>query len=183
MNTKRKGILAALAVCAAVIMLVAAGCDQKDPPPLDSSENTEQNTPVTPEETGLPELKILSTAETNQWVSVETTYGTFRYPFAFSDLITVQATGTDVSASLQFTADVDGEMTVIYTIYYNEEKGQPCGTLKLMEGEDPISVSVEFTELPADMPEVSKPTFFATQETFNDVLASMKEDARFGEVQ
>ena len=180
---KRKLILAALAFCAAVTMFASAGCDKKDPPPHDSTEDTEQQTPVTPEEKHFPELQILSTTESNSWVTVETTYGTFRYPFAFSDLITVKADSNDSSASLQFTADVDGEMTVIYTIYYNEENGHPCGTLKLAEDEDPIIVSVVFAELPADMPEASKPTFFATQETFNDVLTSMKEDSRFSENQ
>lgn len=180
---KRKLILAALAFCAAVTMFASAGCDKKDPPPHDSTEDTEQQTPVTPEEKDFPELQILSTTEDNSWVTVETTYGTFRYPFAFSDLITVKADSNDASASLQFTADVDGEMTVIYTIYYNEENGHPCGTLKLAEDEDPVTVSVVFAELPADMPEASKPTFFATQETFNDVLTSMKEDSRFSENQ
>lgn len=139
--------------------------------------NTEQNN-TEQDQIDLPELQIISTAEVEDLVVVESTYGTFHYPFAFSDIIGVKTINQETSSKLQFFARIDGEEVVIYTIHYNDAVGDRCGTLRLEDNAE-VEVFVEFTDAPTSLSSGWLTTFYATQETFNDVLFSMSDDGQF----
>ena len=125
------------------------------------------------------EYRIESTNEEGEWVVVKTTYGSFKYPFAFSDLIVIEAADLERSAQLRFFMKMDDNNVPIYTIHYNSGEGSLCGTLKLSDGAESIPVTVVLADKPEDLSEDWRLTFYATQETFNDVLFSMAEDKNF----
>ncbi len=136
-----------------------------------------------PDESGLnientteSDLSILSTTESDEWVTVETSFLTIRYPFAFSDVIEVDVYNDGLVSQLRFYANIDEKKILDYVIYFNSNEGMPCGTLKR---EKEIPVSVEFITAPDDLSEDWLNTFYAVQETFNDVLLSMEGNEKF----
>lgn len=168
------GILACvcvLAVCATIVTVVLVGRDGTAP----------DGDTTTTEPTGsfLPTLEMVSVAERGEWVEVETTFGSFRYPAAFADFFGVEAVDQGESARLQFDAQLAGKNVTVYTIHYNKAVGLRCGTLKLSDTAAEIAVYAEFAEKTDDIPADWLKTFYAVQETFNDVLLSMAEDGRF----
>lgn len=187
-----------IAVVAGLAVLIAAvgvayiiknsngGFEEK--PEVTGNETVDQNSdddkpdtdPVNTDQvlTDLPELKLISSEEVENWVIVETTYGKFRYPYAFTDIIGVNVLNQGIAAQLQFLANIDGNDAVLYTIHYNNPIGSPFGTLKLDHvGE--VEVSVEFGDVPESVSSDWENTFYAAQDTFNDVRVFMMEDARF----
>lgn len=170
---KKRIIAVTLALCVLMMALMFVGCkgdkDNNDDP---------ADTSVTVS-TALPELKIESVSESGSWVIVETTYGEVRYPYAFSEVMSVNAISNDNSAQLQFATKIESTDVVVYTIYYNEEIGSKLGEFDLGGETGKVSVSVLFESASSSIPEDWLTTFYATQETFNDVLGSMCEDVRF----
>ena len=132
----------------------------------------------------IKELEIISESESGEWITVETTYDSFkfRYPVSLAEIIDIKAINEDNYSALQFSAVVDRSELPAYTIYFNKADGVPRGTFKLDSGSE-ITVSVEFEDSKnidnADM----LPAFNAVQETFNDVIVSMREDSRFTEIE
>ncbi|MBQ7922072.1 MAG: hypothetical protein IJ325_05795 [Clostridia bacterium] len=176
-TTKRILVLAALLTAAVSVMLTASSCSKDEIE--EQTQDTEQVESAAPEKEIFPELEILNTTDTKDGVVVETTYGTFRYPYAFSDIVSVNAVNGEESAQLQVSVIMEDSSFVVYTIHYNEEIGSVCGKLKLDGYEDEIDVSVEFEEASDAVPEDWLTTVYAVQETFNDVINSMSEDSRF----
>lgn len=127
----------------------------------------------------LSELKVISSTENDGSVDVETTYGKFSYPSAFADIMSVKAVSEEKTTALQFFSNIDGKEALIYTIYYNNDIGTPCGLYTFSESGEEIVVSVVFENLPENISSDWISTFRATQETFNDVIESMDEDERF----
>ncbi len=126
----------------------------------------------------IPALVLLSVKEQGEWVMVETSYGAFRYPTAFADILAPEVVCYDNVAQIQFIAQIAEQSLVAYTLHYRAATGIRCGTLRLPNTTEEIAVSVEFAEvdhIPADWQD----TFYAVQETFNDVVSSMAEDSRF----
>lgn len=121
-------------------------------------------------------LSIETTTQNGDWITVKTSFINFRYPFAFSDIIEVETYNEGLSSQLRFYANIDGKKLLNYVIYFNSNEGISCGTLKL-QGE--IPVSVEFEKAPKKLSEDWLNTFYAVQETFNDVLKSMEENKAF----
>ena len=176
-TTKRILVLAALLTAAVSVMLTASSYSKDEIE--EQTQDTEQVESAAPEKEIFPELEILNTTDTKDGVVVETTYGTFRYPYAFSDIVSVNAVNGEESAQLQVSVIMEDSSFVVYTIHYNEEIGSVCGKLKLDGYEDEIDVSVEFEEASDAVPEDWLTTVYAVQETFNDVINSMSEDSRF----
>jgi len=123
-------------------------------------------------------LKLLSIAEHGEWMVAETNYGSFRYPAAFADILAPEVIAHATSSELQFIAQIADQSLVAYSIRYNERIGDRCGTLRLSDAVEDIPVYVEFAE-PTGIPDDWLDTFYAVQETFNDVLDSMAQDSRF----
>ena len=128
------------------------------------------------------ELKVLSSIEDDKWIIVDTTYCKFRYPQAYSDVLTVEPANEGNSPRLRFVMQMPDSSAVCYTLIFNDpdsKDGIICGTLKTADGSDEMAVSVVFEELPAGLAEEWEATFYAVQETFNDVLGSMGEYGDF----
>lgn len=131
------------------------------------------------EDTGLPELKIISSTEGKEWVVVDTTYGTFRYSVAFADIMSVETVNQNNAAQLKFFAQIDGSNVLIYTIHYNANIGTPCGRLSLDDNHKDIPVFVEFEHISGSIHADWLSTYYAVEETFNDVIGSMSENSGF----
>ena len=169
MRRTRRFIAVLLVILTVALGLVFAGCEREKYPPV------ERETEKKP----LPALEIEVTSESGNLVVLKTSYGYVRYPKAFSDFITVEAVNYDGSSELQFFADLGGKKVPIYTIHYNIDAGIPCGRFRVAAVTDEVGVSVTFHEIPENISENWVSTFNATQETFNDVLASLADDPRF----
>lgn len=162
-----------VAVFGAMVAVYFIGRGHGIPKPP-STSGSEETTYVEP-----PALELLSVSERGEWMLVETTYGFFRYPTAFSDFLAPEVIDQGTSARLQFIAQIAEQSLVVYTIHYNEVTGNRCGTLKLSADTKEIPVYVSFSEANDAIPADWLDTFYAVQETFNDVLSSMAEDSRF----
>lgn len=176
MKNTMKRILALAVLCTMMVsvLLNTVSCGKND-----EAESQDESKVVEQIEKVFPELQILSAEDSGNVVAVETTYGLFSYPLAFSDLIAINAVNNEESAQLQINAKIDETECVVYTIHYNEEIGMKCGSLKLDNYADVIDVYIEFTDDTNDISEEWVTTFYAVQETFNDVINSMAKDNRF----
>lgn len=172
MTKKAKNIVLMLLVCAVLVVLsvvLTSVVTSKNA----SIENVSEK--IVQEETN---LKILSVIENNESISVETTYGSFNYPRAFMDVISVDTDVASGDECLKFMAQIDGDSIDVYTIYYNSSKGVLCG-YQILPDDREVNVSVVFEEVPENISDEWKTTFYAAQETFNDVIVSMSQDSRF----
>lgn len=125
---------------------------------------------------GMKELLVQSVTEQDDTMIVETTYGTVRYPFAFSDIMYVEAETFENHAELDFCAMIDGTIHKVYTLLFNGEEGMPVGTLQ-NDGETYV-VTVQFHDI-SGVSEENIATFYAAQETFNDAVNSLSENKSF----
>lgn len=124
----------------------------------------------------LKELDVESVTEQEDSVLVTTTYGTVRYPFAFSDIMCVEAETFDDHAVLMFNAIIDGVLVKLYALQFNGTEGIPVGTLEV-DGEEYAVTSLFYNE--NRISDNNMATFYAVQETFNDVLVSLSENEGF----
>ena len=122
------------------------------------------------------ELVVESVTEQEDAMLVTTTYGTVKYPFAFSDIISVEAETFEDYAVLSFSTMIDGAEVKLYALQFNGTEGTPVGTLKV-DGEKYV-VTSQFYEA-NNISDNSMATFYATQETINDVLRSLSENEGF----
>lgn len=121
----------------------------------------------------MKELIIQSTAEQENSIVVSTTYGTVKYPFAFSDLLVVEAVTFADYAVLEFHAMIDDAEVKLFALFFNGTDGMPIGTLQV-DG-DTYVVTSQLYEA-ENISDDNMVTFYAAQETFNDVLSSLSEN-------
>ena len=175
--------LLALLLTMGTVLAVSAGCgsDKENIEEQTGSQTEQMETEVIPEVQTFPNFEILSEVEDDVWVNVETTYGAFRYPAAFSDIMKISASTNENGAQMQVLLSTGKEDLVAYTLYYNEENDTAitCGKLKLNEEMNEMNVSVVFEGAPESLSADWLTTFYAVQETFNDVIFSLAEDSRF----
>lgn len=185
------GVLLIGLLIAAVCVACGGKSDQTEPAattnaPAQTTQGTQNTTTtVKPPETDAPEvppikeLTVLSVEEQGDAVLVNTSYCTLRYPYAFSDLIGVEAVTEKDRAALKFTANISGAIVELYTLRFDHADGIPVGTLTV-DGEDSsFTVTVVFAEAAQSLSQESLTTFYAVQETFNDVVVSLAENAGF----
>lgn len=132
---------------------------------------------------GFSNFKIISSNEIGSKIEVDTTLGKISYSSAFTDAIVVKAEGDNESARINFYANLSIGETPIYSIIFGREEATAFGKINIDGSDTPILVQVAFYEAPTNMIKDDKATFNATQETFNDVVASLKNDARFSEIE
>lgn len=165
-NLKSRGLKVACIVLAVVLVLmivVLAVLLKNQGPGL----NTDSQ---------MKELNIQSITEQEDTMVVLTTYGTVKYPFAFSDILSVEAKNFDSYASLEFSVLIDEKSVLLYALLFNGTEGMPVGTLQV-DGE-----TYEVTSQLYDAEDVSDDdmvTIYAVQETFNDVLSSLSENSGY----
>ena len=129
-------------------------------------------------ENKLPVLTVIEMAEKGDVVSVTTTYGTFEYPAAFSDFMSVKSESAKNTSKLQFFANVNDEEILIYTMLFGGTEGLPLGTIQKTDWAEPVVVTVLFPEEPIGLNESDLLTYYATQETFNNVMFSFVVDGK-----
>ena len=186
---QRKALTAVIAVLAAVLVLLIAALVylNRDKTPGETVPGTTAGTTAgTPEGTTagtepeatsqVKELLVETVTERADFVVVTTTYCTVKYPYAFSDLIFVEAKTLEAHAELQFSAEIDGEKYRVYTLYFNGEEGMPLGTLQI-DGES-YGVTAMFHEV-TGLDDDDMISIYAAQETFNDVVNSLPENQGF----
>lgn len=125
----------------------------------------------------MAEMIIHSVQEQGEWIYVSTSYCDFRYPFAFSDLITVEACSEADRVALIFSAHMNETFEPLYTLWINGGEGHPAGFLSV-DGQS-YQMNVEFHSPRGDLVSEYLPTFYAAQETLNDVLNSMLDAGIF----
>ena len=94
-------IVVLLTVILALLTILAANMDAGQP--ADPGQP-----PATTESTPQQTLEILSIVEDNEQVTVTTNVCVVKYPYAFSDLVRVEAVNTDEKTALLFAANLDG---------------------------------------------------------------------------
>lgn len=184
-NKKNKGlslnisiILGCVAVVAVIVILAVALIGNNSGGDGDGDET---QAPETKQEQSVSDKLTVESIEENGDVMVVTTsYCKFEYPYAFSDLISIKATEADGHKALEFTAEIYGEEISLYTIWFESAKGVPFGTIK--HGGETLGMSVEFAEAGETLADDALTTFYATQETFNDVISSLENDSNFSRV-
>lgn len=132
-----------------------------------------------PDRGPLKELTVGELTRQGETMVGKTSYLAFEYPYAFSDLIGVTAINDDHQTALAFYAKIDGLDRPLYTIWFNGSEGQTAGTLDLQDGQKPVLVTVVFHKPAQELSQDGRTTFFATQETVNDVLVSIQKDQHF----
>lgn len=132
-----------------------------------------------PERGPLKELTVQSQERQGETMVVDTSYLPVEYPYAFSDLIQVEAINQGNQTALAFYAMIAGESRELYTLWFNGKDGQTVGAFDLQDGEKPVVVTLAFYNPDAELEGDDRITFFATQETINDVLSAMKQDKNF----
>ena len=176
-NNQRKvlvAVIVALSVVLAMLLGVLVYLDQGKAPEKVEPGTTEGS--MAGETSKMKELLVQSVTEQKDTVLVVTTYGTVKYPYAFSDLISVEAETFENHAVLEFGAMIDGTVHKLYTLIFNGEEGTMVGTLPV-DGETYV-VTVQFHDA-SGIGDNSMVTFYAAQETFNDVVNSLSENEGF----
>ena len=175
-----------LGVVLALLIVLLVCLDHDKAPEMSMPENTEAAATTPTEEAteeiteAVPEGKALlveSVEEEEDTVIVVTTYVTVKYPYAFSDLMSVEAQTFEDHAALEFGANIGQTTYKAYTLYFNgSEEGMPVGTLQL-DGETYV-VTAQFHDV-TGLGKDDMTTFYAAQETFNDVVNSLAENEGF----
>lgn len=122
------------------------------------------------------ELVIQDLTEQGNVMVVTTNYCTVSYSIAFSDIIGVKTETSKDCAKLNFCATIDGNEAALYTLLFGGEEGMPIGSVRV---DDRVyTVTVLFHDGDG-IQEEGMITFYAAQETFNDVIASLKKSDTF----
>ena len=141
----------------------------------EETENYEQQL----ESTSQPELIVNSVQESAGAVVIETSYVKLKYSAEFVDIINVNVVNKNGCFGLAFVLDFEDVQAQLYTIMFDADEGNVIGTLKLSGQTNQLSVSAVLHELSEDLDEIYQTTFYAAQETVNDVILSLQENAGY----
>jgi hypothetical protein len=177
MGIQKKTRLALILLCcvlAAVLVAlvcVVIGMDNKEKPEdRETSSAVASTVPV-------KKLVVEQMDEQGDMVILTTNYGVIKYPYAFSDLIHIETETFDYHAQMDFSAQINGKVVRLYTLLFNSGEGIPVGTLQV-DGVD-YSVTALLHEIDDSVSDENRITFFAAQETFNEVVTSLGENEGF----
>lgn len=127
-------------------------------------------------------LTLESVEEAEQLMVVTTSYCVVSYPFAFSDIIRVAVEEYAGSEALMFRAYLNGEEYPMFCLVFDGSVGSPAGNLTLSDG-SVVSVSVEIFPGEEFLDSDNLHTFYAAQESINDVISSLMDSQWFVPVQ
>lgn len=181
---RRKRLLIACAVVvtvALVVLCVVLALSRREPQPTQPTNPTGTvATPTTqpPDHPGetMETLVIQQIEEQGSMIVVTTNYGTVAYPVAFEALMSVEARNQENDVALEFYATIDGKQCALYALAFHSREGIPVGYLQV--GENVYAVNAIFHE-PVGLDADGKSTFYAAQETFNDVVTSLEDNTGF----
>ena len=161
---------AVLAVLIVVGILVGGGVLSPD----QTQPSKEASTPA-----ARPVLTVDSVAEQGDQMVVSSSYVTVQYPFAFSDLIKVTAVDTDERVQLEFKAVLEGKEYPMFALGFGGSEGTLLGTVDVDKTAMDVPVCLIFYSEDPDMDPGSRSSFYAAQESVNDVVASLTENEGF----
>lgn len=124
----------------------------------------------------MEEIVVYAVDEREDAMYVTTSYIDFTYPYAFSDLLVIEPINQENFVGLQFSLFM-GKKEPVYTLWINRDQGMFAGVLK--QGNKKYRVTIEMYNPREDLDETQVPTFYAVQETLNDVLQSMGASGDF----
>lgn len=184
-NAKKKkiliAVLAAVVVLIAIILMAAGGGNDTPNQSHSSVETTGASRPPETPETSAPvaeDLLILeSTENQGEWVVLTTSCGVMKYPFSFSDLIQVEAVSDENQGIMKFSVKIGESVYPVYSVSFGSGEGFFLGSMEI--GDTQVRVYGAMDQLPEGLEESGAATFFAAQESFNDIVSSLKENERF----
>lgn len=174
-----------LAVVVLILAVVAIGLGEmrgdlpaeQNPVSTEGNSQTDSATEVT-----LParkELTIDSLEQQGDMMVLKTSYGTMKYPFAFSDLVEVEAVNREMQASLEWFALIGEEEYPIFTLTFNGNDGEMIGTMVIDADKPAEQVCMLFFTADEKLEEAELQTFYAVQEIINDVIASLPDNEEY----
>lgn len=113
-----------------------------------------------------------------QVVEITTSYCVVKYPIAFQDQIRVDAENQEDRAELKFSVLLNNAEYPLYSLIFGGNEGIPVGTLTRKDG-TVVSVAILFCQADESLDMESLQSFYAVQETLNDVLQSLAENKQF----
>lgn len=124
-------------------------------------------------------LQILSAEEQGEFISVTTSYTSFRYPFAFSDLIQIEAKEDNGTETLEFSVVLGDTSEKMFTIRFDDAGAVSLGAMYVALLEEALPLSADVYPVSDSLDDVMKNTFLAAQESFNDVVNALQENENF----
>lgn len=171
------GVLA-LVLIVLIVVAVKMGTEQTpDTPDVPQTSQSVGETQIPLVAGPMDEMMIDAVEEGEDAMYVTTSYINFTYPYAFSDLLVIEEVNEESCVGLTVSVFLQGRNEKTYTIWINSDRGMPVGALH--RGEKTYRVSMEMYDPRENMSEVYLSTFYAVQETLNDVLQSMAADGDF----
>lgn len=190
-SKKIRALVALLVVLACCLGLL--GCDKEvvesaqneaTTPSAEEQETIVQTEPeAEPEAAQKVELVVESTEEKEDSIIVTTSFCQLRYPFAFADLIQIKEQNDASVSSLEFSVLIKNEMYPIFAVRFGEGEGIPLGSI-LVPGETedrPVYAELYVPDEVALGENAN--TYYAAQETFNDIVEALSENPNFESVQ
>ena len=165
-NKTGRDILILLAVTAVLVVTVVVTLTGFDP----SQEEIAEKLAVVPDDS-----VIMSTHEKDDRVIVSTVYGNLNYPFAYSDLLQIVPVTDEGGVALEFYGKLEHGNYLLYTLWLGKEQGKPVGTVFHRNG-DAVNVYLEMAKKPWRTKHSDENSFYAAQETVNDILRSFIPD-------
>ena len=178
-QNKFVGMIATVTLIAAL----ACGCGKKTAEPA-APETVpaamEQTLPAAVEtQPAASGLVVEAIEEQGDTMLVRTSFVQVKYPFAFADLIQVRSVNGDNVASLEFFVASQDEEYPIFTLHFGGNEGILLGTVQISNEETPRAVYAELAPADTDALGDYLETFYAAQESFNDVVVSLAENTNF----
>ena len=118
---------------------------------------------------------IMSIHEQGEKTIVSTEYGKIMYPYSFSDLIQIVPKRSADAVFLEFYGRLEYGEHLLYRLWLGKEQGTYVGILKNRAGES-VNVYLEMAPTPKNLQGWDENSFYAAQETINDVLSSFIPD-------
>ena len=145
-----------LSIIVLTLFLIATACSKKEI--------------VVENNSGIEDVsnEIIIEANNTDEVFVNTKYGDIKYPYAFSDVIKVQE--MDDGNSYLLVAETEEFSAEIYSVCFAAKDGVYVGKTS-----SNVTVSLEVYDTPEEIDENLMNTFYAAQETLNDVIISIYE--------
>lgn len=180
---KGKGIPGRMILCLlAVLSVVLAGCGNNGEEDTQPSMPVWQENPditIATELAYMKTLELVSTEEQGNIIAVTTSYCSFSYPFAMSDLIWINPVTFRDHAALEFYVLIGDGQYNLFTIWFDGAGDIPLGSM-VIPGEDVVvAVSAEVYQAPDTLDSWAMNTYNAAQEIFNDVAVSLTENEGF----
>lgn len=177
----KKNVRKMIAVLMAMMLILLAGCGGKDVPAETTPETEATEAAVAPETTetteepAKPQLAVDSIEEQGDMMVVNTPFFQLKYPFAFADLIQVEAVDNGEVAELHFSAKLDLSDYRLFSISFGGTGDFLLGTMVLPQFEAPVEVYATLYRIDETLSSDFVNTFNAAQECFNDVMMSLME--------